>query len=450
MAKKYTDEKLDEIKHEKELKKLLKNKEVKASISALVDEGKYDEVFSQYGRDAYKKFVPGKYRRAELKRLKAEGKFEDIFSKYGEDEYSKVLIGAMFDEIREEKGFVSAALWRAGYMAKRAALTTALFGLAFSAVLPPVFGMATADEIDKNTVQYAGEIEKYNERNKEYAKLFGDVNVSKLQIMMKCMDDMWGSIQGYKQPDINATGYLELDLATEEGYGVCRNMASDVAKRLNAIDPSFNARTLPVKIGEDGFTVADIERTVLQDDETVNDENKDHSSEETKDDVITNVLQNVAGNHMVTLVDIPEDNIILVVDPTNPGLGIYKDGKMIMFNSGWDGKTVEYDSKELTALMFTRGIGETEEIASDFLRSFEKPNLSMDELTEKYGVVAQNQALNQVRALFLATQAEKETAKEPSFEERIKVDISKNTEQKSKEEVSRYEKEAREGDELTH
>ena len=42
----------------------------------------------------------------------------------------------------------------------------------------------------------------------------------------------------------------------------------------------------------------------------------------------------IIGNHAVTLVDIPEDNIILVVDTTNPSIGIYKDGSIKMFNPG--------------------------------------------------------------------------------------------------------------------
>ena len=35
---------------------------------------------------------------------------------------------------------------------------------------------------------------------------------------------------------------------------------------------------------------------------------------------------------MVTLVDVPSDELTVVLDPTNPGIGIYKDGKIIMFN----------------------------------------------------------------------------------------------------------------------
>ena len=52
---KYTDEKMLEIEQEKQQKKLLRNKDVKASIRALVEAGKYDEVFVNYGREAYRR-----------------------------------------------------------------------------------------------------------------------------------------------------------------------------------------------------------------------------------------------------------------------------------------------------------------------------------------------------------------------------------------------------------
>ena len=47
---KYTDEKMLEIEQEKQQKKLLRNKDVKASIRALVEAGKYDEVFVNYDK----------------------------------------------------------------------------------------------------------------------------------------------------------------------------------------------------------------------------------------------------------------------------------------------------------------------------------------------------------------------------------------------------------------
>ena len=430
---KYTDEKLQEIEHEKELKKLLKRKDVKASISALVEQGKYDEVFVNYGRQAYLRYVPGRVRREELKKFKEEGRYEDIYQKYGEAAYSKVLASTMFNEIRDEKGWFSAAFWKFKQGVKETLLSAAIFGIATTAVLPPMMGYNTTNEIHSNAENYASEINAYNERNEAYAEAFGNVEVSKLQIVMKSMDDMWNSIQGYKTPEKNITGFLELDLSTEQGYGVCRNMAADVAKRLNAIDKTFNARTLPVKMGEDGFyKIADIDRTIIEDDATVSREEGTETSTNTVEENVIKAIQSIAGNHMITLVDIPEDNIILVIDPTNPGLGMYKDGKILMFNDTRDGHSYEYDSKEISALAFTRGIEAIGEITGDLIKSFENPRLSMEELKEKYGTEAQNKALGEVRALFIARQVEKEN----SFNERLKVDTTKTTHEASIEQTN--------------
>ena len=445
---KYTDEKKLEIEQEKQQKKLLRNKDVKASIRALVEEGKYDEVFVNYGREAYRRFVPRKVRREDFKKLKQKGKYEDIYRKYGEKEYGKLLFNAMYDEIKENKGFFSAALWKAKKIAKETLLTTAIFGMTTTVALPTTLSFSTTDSIHANTEEYASEISEYNKRNEAYAETFGDVEVSKLQIIMKSMDDMWKSIKGYKTPSKDIEGYLELDLATEEGYGVCRNMAADVAKRLNAIDKNFNARIMPVLMGDEGgYQIADIERTIIENDATVkSDEEGKETSTPSIEDQIASGLTSAFGNHMVALADIPEDNIILVIDPTNPGLGIYQNGRILMLNDSLTDKDFEYDSKEISSLAVVRGAEAVGEIAADYLNSFQKPRLSVEELKAKYGTPAQNKALTEVRALFAAKQA----MEEPSFDERIKVDMSKITGQKSKDEVTRQEKEAREGDELTH
>lgn len=445
---KYTDEKMLEIEQEKQQKKLLRNKDVKASIRALVEAGKYDEVFVNYGREAYRRFVPRKVRREDFKKLKQEGKYEDIYRKYGEKEYGKLLFNAMYDEIKENKGFFSAALWKAKKIAKETLLTTAIFGMTTTVALPTTLSFSTTDSIHANTEEYASEISEYNKRNEAYAETFGDVEVSKLQIIMKSMDDMWKSIKGYKTPTKDITGYLELDLATEEGYGVCRNMAADVAKRLNAIDKNFNARIMPVLMGDEGgYQIADIERTIIGNDATViSDEEGKETSTPSIEEQIASGLTSAFGNHMVALADIPEDNIILVIDPTNPGLGIYQNGRILMLNDSLTDEDFEYDSKEISSLAVVRGAEATGEIATDYLNSFQKPRLSVEELKAKYGTAAQNKALTEVRALFAAKQA----MEEPSFDERIKVDMSKITGQKSKDEVTRQEKEAREGDELTH
>ena len=253
------------------------NKETKNKIKQLRKQKKYDEIFINYGRKEYIKNTPRSYQKKEIRKLKNEGRYEDVFCKYGENEY------------------------------------------------------------------YEKEIEDYNENVDKYAEKVKKMQLNDLQIIMKVMDDMWNNIQGYGVPQKDIFGYMELDLATKDGYGVCRNMASDIAKKLNQINPKYNARTINVTIVAEGnYYLADIETKELGLNENP-EENAigiNENIEERKDTILETgrevgkeILGKVLGNHMVTLIDIPEKDIILVADPTNPSIGLYKNGKIKMFNS---------------------------------------------------------------------------------------------------------------------
>lgn len=393
------------------------NKESKEKIKKLRQEGKYDEIFAEFGSREYVNNTPISIRKAELKKLKKNGRYEDIFNKYGKYEYNKILVKAMFDEIREAKGLGKALLWRL----KRFAIRGTSLSLATAATLSLGFSMANQDLVNENAITYAKEIENYNEKIDDYASKVKAMKLSDIQIFMKVMDDMWKGIKGYKQPARDIHGFLELELADEDGYGVCRNMASDIARKLQEINPDYNARTITVYL-EEGFKIADIERNVLEDNETIQESN-DEQTENSSDFDITKIT----GNHMVTLVDIKDENLTLALDPTNPGIGIYKDGNILMLNTT-DGNLVKYDTKEIvTTLFFRTGFDAPFKSISDFISSFKDSSMSLDEIIAKYGLEAQNKALTEVRALEIAgsainqLQANKE---ENDFEKRIKVDVS--------------------------
>ena len=402
------------------------NKDYKEKIKKLKNEGKYDEIFAEFGSKAYLINTPRSIKRAELKKFKRERRYEDIFNKYGKEEYNKILIKAMFEEIKEARGLGKALAWRM----RKIFLKGTSLSLAAVTSVSIAFPIANQSTVSENAITYAEEIENYNEKIDDYASHVNSMNLSDIQIFMKVMDDMWGSIQGYKTPEKDIHGFLELDLANEDGYGVCRNMASDVARKLQEINPDYNARTIAVYI-EDGFKIADIERTVLETNETV----QEDSSEEQEQNSIISAIQNFVGNHMVTLVDVKEngEKITLVLDPTNPGIGIYKDGTIIMLNTV-DGNLTELDSKEIsTAMLFRTGFDAAFKSISDFVSSFKDTSISLDEIITKYGLEAQNKALTEVRALETADAVMQQSEKkENDFEERIKVDISELIENNSK------------------
>ncbi len=397
------------------------DKNSKEKIKQLREEKKYEEIYVQFGEKIFNKYVPHKYKKEDIKKLKQEKRWQDIYNKYGETEYNKILTKAMYEEIKEVRGNVKATMWRIGRkmsnIAKQIGINS---GVTFLA-LTSVFAAGTQSTIKENEVEYESEINAYNEKISKYSEEIKNMHLSDIQTFMKVMDDMWKNIKGYANPEKNISGFLELDLATEEGYGVCRNMASDVARKLNEINPEWNARTMCVLMPEEvnNLKIANIERTILETNETVAETTKEEENTQ-QEEKLANLVQNLSGNHMVTLVDIAEDNITLVLDPTNPGIGIYQNGNIIMLNSS-DGQDITYKSKEyMTAIGIKGGANGINTTIQEYAQSFAKPNITMEELKEKYGVEAQNKALDEIRTGNLHNKS-----KEKMFRESMKIDLLK-------------------------
>ena len=103
------------------------------------------------------------------------------------------------------------------------------------------------------------EVDIYGQKIKSY-------NLTDIQNIMKLMDDMWRNIKGYGEPRIDLISYPGLDLATEDAIGVCRNMADDMARKLNAINEEYNARSITVYFGDGNYETANIEQNVIEED----------------------------------------------------------------------------------------------------------------------------------------------------------------------------------------
>ena len=377
------------------------DKETREKIKEFKKQKRYDDIFINYGTKAYIKNTPTKYRQKELKKLKKEGRYLDIYNKYGEKEYNKVLVKARTQEIKEAKGSFQAFTWEATQnikiFLKKLGINVAIGASTLMLTMPVV----VQSTINKNAIKYEKEIENYDENISKYAEEVKSLKLNHLQTIMKVMDDMWKNIAGYANPEKDISGFLELDLATEDGYGVCRNMASDVAKKLNKIDERYNARTINVKMEHGDYQIANIERKVIETNETVEQENEQQGS---------NILENLAGNHMVTLVDIPDRDITLVADPTNPGLGIYENGEIKMFNTDekWEGKEI--------STMLLNGY-EGLEMGGTYVNSFHLKS-KYSEAKKEFGLEKQNEALNYVRSL---EKQNSEKSKEEKFRESLAV-----------------------------
>ncbi len=384
------------------------NKKQKKEIKLLKEQGKYDDIYVNYGQKAYKRNTPYNYRKKELKKLKREGKYEDIFNKYGENEYNKILVKAKAQEIKEAQGTYKAYLWEISQRIKMIMKHIGIYGATAIMSLPIGLSTLITSENIKNSFQYEREIEAYDENISEYAKEVKAMHLNDIQTIMKVTDDMWKNIKGYGVPEKEIIGYWELELATKDGYGECRNMANDVAKKLNKIDERYNARIMVVTTPteEIEYNIANIERKKVETNET-----KENQQEE--NDLVMDEPNSTIGNHMIVLVDIPRKDTTLVLDPTNPSLGVYINGKIKMFNSD-----EEYGTNKLsTALLFGN---EDVQTVRSFVDSYTNDS-SYEELKREYGLEKQNEALEFVRNLELNKEA---STKQKDYKETLKVETN--------------------------
>lgn len=272
------------------------------------------------------------------------------------------------------------------------------------------------------------------------------MNLTDLQTVMKVMDDMWENIDGYGEPKIDSVFFPRLDM-TEGGVGVCRNMADDVTAKLNAINPEYNARNLTVyldseELTSEGFSMADIKRNILEDNETVVEENTENqdgadNSEGKKEDKneLTEAqkekLSKYVGNHLVTAIDLKEDDVTLIIDSTNCNLGVFEDGEIYMFfnDTGNGIKVTEFGN--ILGNVGGDNFGGIMQLTEDQIKSMLPSKMSIDELEETYGVEAQNRALREVRKM--EKNEEKDFIKmlRPKILEQVQQNIVENVKEKS-------------------
>lgn len=414
------------------------DKSTKKKIKELKKEKNYNEIFVRFGSKAFRKYAPRSYRKEDLDKLIEEGKYEDIYnkySKYKKDTYKELLKKAMFNEIKEAKGNKAAYFW---YIRKKIANILKYIGLTVTSGTLVLGTAASTTTLEKyvNAHKYEDEIEAYNDNIKDYAKEVQAMKLNDTQIFMKLTDDLWENIQGYAKPEKDIRGFLELDLATEEGYGVCRNMASDMARKLNEINKEYNARTMVVSMEVDGsYKIADIERTILETNETVKSNvneakagNQKGKIEQKEVKINKNTKDNKSekennkapyANHMIVLVDIPNKNLTVMIDPTNPMLGIYLNGEIIILNPG----KVQIKANEIHDAIGYKGIDGTKEAVESYMNSFRKPSLTFEEIEERYGLEAQNKALREVRAMKKTNEILKKDDKVKKFKEQYETNI---------------------------
>ena len=392
-------------------------------IFDLIDDEKFEEIYNKYGAKIYRFVVTNKYRKKDIKRLIDEGKFEEIYTKYGKIKYNDKLPKMQEKEIINEtgskvKGFFGKTKSTLRYIILPYVLTA---GISIPTV---VIGLDTERGLEKyiNSVEYAKQIEHYNKKIEQYAKEIKAMNLTDIQLFMKLMKDLWNEIDGYKFPEKEITGFLRVTL-DEEGVGVCRNFADDLTAKLNLINPKYNARNIVVFMEDGKYKIANIKRNIIKDDKTV----------VGQEGISKLDFNDIPGNHMVTAVDIKEKNITLVLDPTNPGIGVFRDGKIYLF-SRKDRKGIE--TRQFHQLVY-EGLESAANVEWTEIKSFFSSKYSLEELEKLYGIEAQNKALEELEEI-------EDEIRRDSFVKKLRVGteqylkpIQKNNKIHNKEEIEK-------------
>lgn len=247
--------------------------------------------------------------------------------------------------------------------------------------------------------KYAKEIEAYDNYLDDYVANFNnrinnydikelakELNICEddakdILTFMILMDDAWKE-RTYGKPLIDAYGYYRIDM-TENKCGVCRSISDDMTAKLNAINPSYNARNLIVYANLEYGDMVDIERNIQE----IDSENNETENEaETEKHKFFN-----PPNHLVTLVDIKRKNVSLVLDPTNLSYGILKNGKIYIFNC----EDTKYRESVATNY-FLNGICDTALLLGRNINSFFSFE-SKESIEEIYNFSNQQKTLNFIR-----------------------------------------------------
>ena len=239
----------------------------------------------------------------------------------------------------------------------------------------------------ENLIKYEEQLHDYNEYVNKYADYINSLGLdSDMEIIVKVIRDMWLSIQGYGFAEKLPLGLYRLSFQ-EEGLGVCTSFADDFTHKMNAINPKYNAENIYVYMNEAS------ENTKV---DVINIERNKISQDNSNGEVEQTNFQKSIGNHMVSLITIPDKNYYLIVDPTNLFIGIFKNGKIEILNCS-DKNIMDYRIN--SNLMLSE-----EELGinlSEYFKSFIPKSDSDKEIEELYGYKAQSEALANVKKLDL-------------------------------------------------
>lgn len=327
--------------------KKIRFKDIKI-ISQLLKSKNYDEIYKRYGKFMYKLF--------EISRISQEVKYEG---------------GTKFDDLKQ---IIDVHLKEIFYFC--VIYLTYLFLAMPNDVQKDIKATARSENIDK-----ISEYEKYVD---DYLESNDFTGLSDLEIFMKLMQYEHQEML-YGTPKQEITGYYRVQML--DGKGVCRNIADDLAYRLNLINPEYNAKMICVNSSY-GNWVKNDDKMQIAPDYNFNNEEIDKDNKELEE-----IKKRLFPNHAVTMINIPGEDYALILDPTNSGIGVISNGKIDMFNSDNENYYVTELANALLMGYDIRFSTELNELKSYFTKH------SLEELNEIYGLDAQNEAIKKLDLL---------------------------------------------------
>ena len=218
----------------------------------------------------------------------------------------------------------------------------------------------------------------------DYLESIDFTGLSDLEIFMKLMQYEHQEML-YSTPEQEITGYFRVQML--DGKGVCRNIADDLAYRLNLINPEYNAKMICVN-SSFGNWVKNDDKMQIAPDYNFNNEEIDNDNKGLEE-----IKKRLFPNHAVTMINIPGEDYALILDPTNSGIGVISNGKIDMFNSDNENYYVTELANALLMGYDIRFSTELNELKSYFTKH------SLEELNELYGLDAQNEAIKKLDLL---------------------------------------------------
>ncbi len=368
------------------------------SLRKLKKAKKYDDIYQIYGQEAYLKNTPSRYLKKDMNSLVKDNRFYELYEKYGEANYKKYIKQMQKVDVQYElglkPGFLNyATLDNIGQkmklVATKSAFAVSTIGTCMPLLLTGMFVVEGTSTSREASEKFADEFAEYNAEIEKYAEYINGLGLNDLEIIIKVIYDMYSNVSyrdGSSMYDTYGSQRLHLYY---NGYGVCRNMADDFSARLNAINPDYDACNLAVFIY--GAELNDIEVKVDTVNETVIGGESTNSSTEANTNFFNDYLQGISGNHMVSCIYLKSEDVYLIVDPTNPSIGVIKDGEIYMLSD------LQPDGIEVKPYgNLISGIDQYSDYRERAKKSGSQ-DVDIEALKKKYGIDAQNEALEFVK-----------------------------------------------------